>query len=64
MNECKNLSKPRRDVYQFIRLLISFSCEPSKFSYEVVTMIIALVTTKEKLFGTNSDYVRNWATGT
>ena len=55
MNEYKNLSKPRRDIYWFLWLLISFSGEPSIFflGYEVITMIIVLVTTKEKLLGPN-----------
>ena len=27
MNECKNLRKPWRDIYQFLQLIISFSRE-------------------------------------
>ena len=33
MTECKNLSKPRWKIDQFLRLLISLSDEPSKFSF-------------------------------
>ena len=47
MNECKNLSKPRRDIYYFI------------LGYEVITMTIVLVITKEKSLGTNFNQ-ENW----
>ena len=41
MNECKNLSKPRRDIYQFLWLLISFSGEPSKFSFWLEPLLLS-----------------------
>ena len=51
----------KQTYYQFLWLLISFSGEPSKFSfdYEVITMIIVLVTMKEKSLGTNFNQ-QNW----
>ena len=59
MNECKNLSKPRREIYYFSTAANFLFCYTNQFfflGYEVITMIIVLVTTKEKSLGTNFNH--------
>ena len=44
MNECKNVSKPRREIYQFLQLLTSFSGEPSRTKKLVLVTKLVLDT--------------------
>ena len=54
MNEYKNLSKPIEETFtNFYGCWFLVNKANVLFGYEVITMIIVLVTTKEKSFGTN-----------